>query len=182
MASSNDPWSASLQESKAEPTSSTPEFAPFTLLSCRKAYDARLLPRKKLHTFSYAVLLLSYLFFFATVIWIGINSLESINRADLLATFIELAVIGWMLKHLFQKNGTERVTWDYKFHLFSVSIIRAFLWILLISLPLIILEVIKPNHELFTWYGDDINLASNLLYLIILIQGARYFSKDGDNE
>lgn len=180
MTTSTDPWSAAKDEKQEYDQTNKSEFAPFSLLSYKKVHEAQSLSRRKLHLVFYAIFFLAYCLLTSFLIWTFITAPELVNRSELLFQITELFIVAWMLRQLVEAKNQEGV-FHYRFHLITVVLTRTYFWSTLIILPIVIWAILKPNLKLFVWYFDDLTLIGNVLFLLLLIQGARYFRKDAAN-
>lgn len=180
MTTTSDPWSATHDDHKEPSTTNNSAFAPFALLSCKKAYESRGLCRKILHLTIYSIVALCHLALISYSIWLFLSEPGLFNRSDLLFFLTELFIVAWMINLVLEARD-QRTVFHYRFHLFVTVISRSFLWSLLIAMPVIIWATLKPNLGLFAWYTDDLLVLWDCLYLVLLIQGARYFRNGESN-
>ena len=182
MDASNAPWSPSPQPANATTTDNpkTSNFAAFSLLSGRKAFEARTLPRKKLHTLIYGLLLCLYGLAAVAFIWLLVESPQTITRADFLLSIAEAATVVWIIRRIFQRR--QHVSWTYQLHQITAVVVGAYLWCLILMSPVLLLAFVKPNHGLLTWYQDDVSVVFSIIGLGLILKGTKYFRKDLKDE
>ncbi|MGH1461173.1 MAG: hypothetical protein ACRBB6_03970 [Neptuniibacter sp.] len=176
MTTTSDPWSAANDDQTTSEINNF-SFAPFALLSCKKAYESRELCRKKLHLIIYSIVAICYCALTLYYIWVFLSEPSLFNRSDLLFLISELLIVAWMFKLVLEAKG-QAAFFHYRFHLFVITLTRSNLWALVIAVPIFIWAILKPNLGLFAWYSDDLWMLWYCFYLVLLIQGARYFRKD----
>jgi len=180
MTDTSDPWSTANDDQKESSEINSSAFAPFALLSFKKAYESRELCRKTLHLTIYSVFALCYCALTLYSVWLFLKDPGQFNRSDLLFLISELLIVAWMFTLVLEAKG-QAAFFHYRFHLFVITLTRSNLWTLVIAVPIFIWAVLKPDLVLFAWYADDLLVLWYCFYLVLLIQGARYFSKDKAN-
>lgn len=182
MDASNDPWSPSPQPSNATTADNpqTPNFASFSLLSGRKVFEARTLPRKKLHTLIYGLLVCLYGLITVETIWLFLESPQTFTRADFFLSIVEATTVIWIIRRILQQK--QLASWTYQLHQFTAVVVGAYLWCLILMSPLLLLAFAKPNHELLTWYQDDLFAVSSIICIALILKGTNYFRVDLKDE
>ncbi|KXJ55802.1 MAG: hypothetical protein AXW15_07515 [Neptuniibacter sp. Phe_28] len=174
-----DPWSTASPSASAQTEQTNSEYAPFTLLSCKKTFESKNLQRKKHHLVIYGALFILYLVAVYLTFYLVLTDPQQINRADLLAMLAETAIAIWVIGRIRQyRKETQKHNWRYTLNLLSTVVFRAHFWSFIILLPALI-PTLMTNQDPYTlWFLDDVFLLSDIICITLLARGARYFGKD----
>lgn len=154
-------------------------YAPFSLLSCKKVFSSKNLPRKKLH-------LLIYIFLFAP--YIGLTTLnillitiypEQLTRSNLAAMAAELVITLSIITAISRSRRFGHFHgWAYTLNLFININLIAGLWSLFLFLSIMGGAVYLDYVELIDWHQDDLTMMSEIVYIYLFWSGAKYFRKE----
>jgi len=175
----NDPWAEAARADDMPKSQKKPEKAPFTLLSCKKTFAARALPRKKIHLVIYSTVTLLYVALIALYLAVILYVPESLNRTDLLALAAELFIVFSICRTVFKtRNSPVHYGKAYTLNLFSTVAFRAFFWSLLVVLAAEGISSYLDRSDRHFWLYDDVLLLSSVVGLYLFWRGARYFGKE----
>jgi hypothetical protein len=174
-----DPWSTASPSASAQTEQTNSEYAPFTLLSCKKTFESKNLQRKKHHVVIYGVLFILYLASVYFRLSLLLTEPQQFNRADFIAVLAEAAIVIWIINRLrICRKETLHHSWGYILNLFSTVAFRAHLWGILILIPVLIVSYSSNYDSYSLWFFDDVVVLSDIIFITLLAKGARYFGKD----
>lgn len=154
-------------------------FAPFSLMSCRKVFNSRGMPRKKIHTFIYSIIMVGL------ISAIGLTALlifvipRDLTRSDLICA-TALIVITLSIISAIKRSRTNNIIngWSYYANLFITTCIRAVIYSSIILFSIIGGTVYLKANEIAQWHIDDVIMLTEIIFIYLIWDGSKYFRKE----
>lgn len=153
------------------------EYAPFTLLSCKKVLNSQLMPRKKLHVVLYGAIFLFLLLLIAVNWSFNISDSSSVMKADVIMLCAELWIWSYIIKGFISWKSKESFPgFPYFIHLLcNVVMIPAF-WMLILTVPYVSI-LIHGKYDI-EWLSDDVSLFIGVVSIVIFYRASRYVGRE----
>lgn len=154
-------------------------FAPFSLMSCRKVFNSRSMPRKRLHTLIYSIIMLG-LILVTGLIYITIAVIpRDLTRSDIISLAISITItIGIFSTIKTSVKEKKFHGWAYCLNLFIVINIRATICSLVLLFTILGGASYLNIEEIRKWYTDDVFMLTDIIFILIFWDGSKYFRKE----
>lgn len=154
-------------------------FAPFSLMSCRKVFNSRSMPRKRLHTFIYSIIMLG-LILVTGLISITIAFMpRELTRFDIISLIISTTITIGIFSTIKTSIKEKKFHgWAYCLNLFIAINIRANIYSLLVLSTILGGALYLKIEEINQWYIDDIFMMTNIIFILLFWDGSKYFRKE----
>lgn len=156
------------------------KFAPFSLMSCRKVFNSRSKPRKRLHTLIYSIIMLGLILVAAiTTIIIIIFIPRDLTRSDIIFLTISITITIGIFSNIKRSIKEKKFHgWPYCLNLFITINIRATIYSLIILFTILGGTSYLNMEEIKKWHTDDIFMLTDIIFILIFWDGSKYFRKE----